>query len=54
MYPWNKLYTDCVQASSVIMFKNRIDKYLVRATKYMCNLDKRPSLTIIIAIIDNI
>ena len=23
--------TDCVQASSVIMFKNKIDKYLVKA-----------------------
>ena len=27
---WNKLSTDCVHASSVIMFKNRIDKYLVK------------------------
>ena len=26
---WNKLPTDCVQASSVNMFKNKIDKYLV-------------------------
>ena len=28
---WNNLSTDCVQASSVNMFKNKIDKYLVRA-----------------------
>ena len=28
---WNNLSTDCVQASSVNMFKNRIDKYLVKA-----------------------
>ena len=27
---WNKLPTDCVQVSSV-MFKNTIDKYLVKA-----------------------
>ena len=26
---WNKLSTDCVHASSVNMFKDRIDKYLV-------------------------
>ena len=26
---WNKLSTDCVHASSVNMFKNRIDKHLV-------------------------
>ena len=26
---WNKLSEECVQASSVNMFKNRIDKYLV-------------------------
>ena len=26
---WNKLSTDCVHASSVTVFKNRIDKYLV-------------------------
>ena len=25
---WNNLSTDCVQASSVNMFKNKIDKYL--------------------------
>ena len=31
MFVWNKLLTDCVQASSVnIMFKNKIDKYLVK------------------------
>ena len=28
---WNKLSTDYVHASSVNMFKNRIDKYLVKA-----------------------
>ena len=28
---WNKLSADCVHSSSVNMFKNRIDKYLVRA-----------------------
>ena len=28
---WDKLSTDCVQASSVNMFKNKIDKYIVKA-----------------------
>ena len=28
---WNKLSTEFVHASSVNMFKNRIDKYLVKA-----------------------
>ena len=28
---WNKLSTDCVHANSVNMFKNKIDKYLVKA-----------------------
>ena len=28
---WNNLSTDCVQASSDNMFKNKIDKYLVKA-----------------------
>ena len=28
---WNKLPNDCVSASSVNMFKNRIDIYLIRA-----------------------
>ena len=28
---WNKLPKDCVNASSVNMFKNRIDRYLIRA-----------------------
>ena len=27
----NKLSTDCVHASSVNMFKNKIDKYLAKA-----------------------
>ena len=33
---WNNLSTDCVHASSVNMFKNKIDKYLVKTvyTKY--------------------
>ena len=31
MNVWNKLSTDCVYASSVNMFKNKIDKYLVEA-----------------------
>ena len=28
---WNKLSTECVHASSVNMFKNKIDKSLVKA-----------------------
>ena len=28
---WNKLFTDCVIASSVNMFINKVDKYLRRA-----------------------
>ena len=28
---WNKLSTECVHAKSVNMFKNKIDKYLVKA-----------------------
>ena len=28
---WNILPNDCVNASSVNMFKNRIDRYLIRA-----------------------
>ena len=28
---WNKLSTDCVTASSVNIFKNRVDTYLRRA-----------------------
>ena len=28
---WNNLSTDCVHASSVNMFKNKIDKYPVKA-----------------------
>ena len=28
---WNKLPAECVLASSVNMFKNRIDKYIVEA-----------------------
>ena len=29
---WNKLPNDCVNASSVNMFKNRIDIYMIRAS----------------------
>ena len=29
---WNKLSTECVHANSVNMFKNKIDKYLVKAS----------------------
>ena len=28
---WNKLSADCVNSSSINLFKNRIDNYLVRA-----------------------
>ena len=28
---WNKLPNDCVNASSANMFKNRIDRFLIRA-----------------------
>ena len=28
---WNKLSNDCVNASSVNIFKNRIERYLIRA-----------------------
>ena len=28
---WNKMSNDCVNASSVNMFKNRTDRYLIRA-----------------------
>ena len=31
---WNKLSAECVHASSVNMFKNRIDKYLVKAVTH--------------------
>ena len=27
---WNKVLNDCVNASSVNMFKNRIDRYMIR------------------------
>ena len=40
---WNKLPNDCVNASSVNMFKNRIDRYLIRAGytwENCCTLDK--------------
>ena len=28
---WNKLSTECVHASSVNVFKNKLDKYLIKA-----------------------
>ena len=28
---WNKLSNDCIDASSVNMFKNKTDRYLIRA-----------------------
>ena len=31
IHEWNKLSTDCITASSVIMFKNKVDTYLRRA-----------------------
>ena len=31
IHEWNKLSTDCVTASSVNMFKNRVETYLRRA-----------------------
>ena len=31
MNEWNKLSNDCVNVSSVNMFKNRINRYLIRA-----------------------
>ena len=40
---WNKLPNDCINASSVNMFKNRTDRYLIRAgyTKMRKCLDSR-------------
>ena len=31
VHEWNKLSRDCVTASSVNMFKNKVDKYIGRA-----------------------
>ena len=31
IYEWNKLSTDCITASSVNKFKNKVDTYLRRA-----------------------
>ena len=31
IHEWNKLSNDCVNASRVNMFKNKIDRYLIRA-----------------------
>ena len=33
---WNILFTDCVTASNVNMFKNKIEKYLRRAGYTNC------------------
>ena len=43
IHEWNKLPNDCVNASSVNMFKNRIDRYMTRAgyTKMIKLLDSR-------------
>ena len=40
---WNKLSNDCVNTSSVNMFKNKIDRYLIRAgyTQMRTLLDSR-------------
>ena len=35
---WNKLPNDCVNASSVNMFKNRIDRYLIRAYLFLMQM----------------
>ena len=32
---WNKLSTDCLTASSENMFKNKVDKYLGRAVRFV-------------------
>ena len=40
---WNKLSTDCVTASGVKMFKNRVDTYLRRAGyKFLVHLPSGP------------
>ena len=43
MNEWDKLSSDCVHSSSIAMFMDRIDNYLVRAIhldSYMWILDK--------------
>ena len=35
---WNKLPNNCVNASSVNMFKNRIDRYLIRAYLFLMQM----------------
>ena len=35
---WNKLPNDCVNASSVNMFKHRIDRYLIRAFLFLMQM----------------
>ena len=42
---WNKLSTDCVHATSVNVFKNRIDKYLVKGLGKAKCLKKNGSKT---------
>ena len=39
VHEWNNLSADGVHSSSIDMFKNRIDNYLIR-TGYMWTLDK--------------
>ena len=38
---WNKLPNDCVNASSVNMFKNRIDRYLIRVCYTIVHIDEK-------------
>ena len=38
---WNKLPNDCVNASSVNMFKNIIDRYLIRAGYTIVHIDEK-------------
>ena len=47
---WNKLPNDCVNASSVNLFKNRIERYLIRAG-YNIN-DKIVGLSISLVVLD--
>ena len=49
IHVWNKLSEECVHASSVNMFKNRIDKYLVKAIweSYTYNSMSRLSINIL-------
>ena len=40
---WNKLSTDCVHASSVNMFKNKIDNYLAKGPSINSNVNHNPN-----------